>query len=349
MTRRSVAWLALMLVVPLELARASQPWRVTDYSMSEQARVNGPHVLLIYDMEGLSGQSDIRSSEPEQAAYPQGRRLLTDDVNAVIRGLFAGGAKVVSVADGHGGGVIDVLTDELDARARMITRKSHDVYAAVAQPEAIDAIVAIGMHARSGSGGFWAHTYTWGLDLAINGQPVSESVLLAMAYGEIGVPLILVSGDDVLGRSLRQLPWVEYVTVKQSSGPATTVPIPLPQARNLLTQGAQRAVERLSQAKVIRVTTPVKVAARAVAPWSMSWLGDLPGVDYRDNTVWFAAANFPAAYRGIKGIGAALIYSYYDVMEQVIGELPSRRDIELRLANEYNRLWLEAETAKPGK
>lgn len=48
---------------------------------------DGPRVLLIYDMEGLSGQDDIDSFAPVNAAYAHGQRLLTDDVNAVIDGL----------------------------------------------------------------------------------------------------------------------------------------------------------------------------------------------------------------------------------------------------------------------
>lgn len=329
---------------------ASPAWRVTDYSMTQRVRDTGPHILLIYDMEGLAGQTDIRSSEPEQAEYAQGRRLLTDDVNAVIRGLFEGGAKAVSVADGHGGGMIDVLTDQLDPRAKMVTGSASDVYAAKTDPAAPDAFVAVGMHARSGSGGFWAHTYTWGFSVALNGQPVSEAELLAMAYGEIGVPLIMVSGDDMLGAGLRPMSWVQYATVKRSSGPAATVAIPLPEARRALTEAARRAVEKLPAARIVRVAAPVSVTAAAVAPWSLSSLGDLPGIDYRDNAVRFVATDFPSAYRGIKGVSAALIYTYYDAMEQAIARLPNRRELELHLANEYNRLWLQAETGPaPGK
>lgn len=55
-------------------------------------------------MEGLSGQDDPYSFLYGHPEYPRGQRLLIQDVNAVIEGLFAGGAGSVTVADGHGSG-----------------------------------------------------------------------------------------------------------------------------------------------------------------------------------------------------------------------------------------------------
>ncbi|HEV8214475.1 MAG TPA: M55 family metallopeptidase, partial [Gemmatimonadaceae bacterium] len=57
-------------------------------------------ILVYHDMEGLSGQDDWRTflfSHPEK--YPEGQKLLAADVNAVIDGLFAGGATQVDVVD----------------------------------------------------------------------------------------------------------------------------------------------------------------------------------------------------------------------------------------------------------
>lgn len=85
----------------------------------------GPRVLVYHDMEGLSGQSDpnsFRFAHPE--AYAEGRELLTADVNAVVEGLFEGGAAVVHVVDAHGSGnpEPDILLDRLDPRAEMVFR-----------------------------------------------------------------------------------------------------------------------------------------------------------------------------------------------------------------------------------
>lgn len=324
---------------------ATAPWT----AVPAPRPANGPRVLLIYDMEGLSGQNDISSAEPEQVvAYAHGRRLLTDDVNAVVRGLFDGGAKSVTILDGHGGGnrVIDVLMDEVDPRAKVITQAPLDAYSDPVKPDAYDAMVAVGMHPRSGSGGFWAHTYTYGIEIVFNGRAVSESEFLALAYGAADIPLIFVSGDDVLGESLKPLTWVEYVAVKKSTGPDSAELYPVPEMHKALAAGAKRAMKRLGGAKVLKLSLPAEVTVRAIKPWDMSWLGNVPGVNYKDNAVTFTAQSVPAAYRSIKTLSSTTVFNYYDAIEKAVHDLPNARDIELQLENEYKRLWLEAERGR---
>src|SRR6185503_21269594 len=89
------------------------------------AQQRGVRILLLHDMEGLSGQDDWREMSfgyPEQ--YAKGRQKLTDDVNATIEGLVAGGATKIDVVDGHGSGNSepDLLLDKMDKRAQMVYR-----------------------------------------------------------------------------------------------------------------------------------------------------------------------------------------------------------------------------------
>src|SRR5262245_43771923 len=74
-------------------------------------------ILLLHDMEGLTGQDDWREISfgyPEQ--YAKGRQKLLDDVNATIEGLVAGGATKIDVVDGHGSGnqEPDLMLDKMD-------------------------------------------------------------------------------------------------------------------------------------------------------------------------------------------------------------------------------------------
>lgn len=328
----------------------AEPWVTAPYEMTRDAKAHGPRILLVYDMEGVSGQDDIRTAEPEfPEAYARGRRLLTDDVNAVVKGLFAGGARTVTIIDGHGGGnrQIDVLIPEIDSRAEVIQRVPVDAYADLASPGAYDAVVAVAMHPKSLSKGFFAHTYTYGTEIALNGSAISESEMLALAYGVAGIPLIFVSGDDVLGESLKPMPWLEYVTVKKSTSPTTATLMPVPDMHKSLEAGARRAVQRLAGAKLVKAPATLEVTVRVSKPWDASWLRDLPGVRYVDNGVAFTATDFPAAYRGIKASTSAVIMvTYYGTMEEFIGKLPNHADIERRLADEYDRLWLEGEQGK---
>src|SRR5947207_15468503 len=100
-------------------------------------------VLVLHDMEGLSGEDDWRefvSSYPD--LYAKGRQLLTDDVNAVIAGLVAGGATTIDVVDGHGSGNPDpdLLLDQLDRHAKMVERDHpFDPYVDLVAPNVYDA------------------------------------------------------------------------------------------------------------------------------------------------------------------------------------------------------------------
>src|SRR5688572_15284365 len=112
-------------------------------------------VLVYHDMEGLSGQDDYRTfnySHPEH--YAKGQEYLAGDINAVVDGLFAGGATKVEIVDAHGSGnpSPDLMPAKLDPRATQLTRDSaFRQYVDVVAPDAYDAIVAVGMHAKTGS------------------------------------------------------------------------------------------------------------------------------------------------------------------------------------------------------
>lgn len=314
-------------------ANAAEPWSVE----TPKTQAKAPHVLVIYDMEGLAGQDDIDSFVPSHPAYAKGQRLLTDDVNAVVDGLFAGGASAVSVADGHGGSTqIDILTQELDRRAKMVDRwhSSGDNYAAVA---------IVGMHASSGSGGFAAHTWTAGVEFAINGQALNEAQLIALTQGEHGIPLIFVSGDDRLGAEMRSLPWVRYVEVKKATGLESAELYPLKQTREKMRSGAADALRGLPQARVIKATRPVAVTVTAFSPASLSWLADMPGIQYRDQAVSFTAPDAEAAYKGMQAIGTAAMYGYSDALFRALQKHPDAKRIELDAIAEWDQKWATSE------
>lgn len=109
----------------------------------------GPiRVLVYHDMEGLAGQTypaTFRFSHQE--AYPQGREYLVADLNAVIAGLFDGGATQVDVVDAHGSGnpEPDVITAKLDPRAKQLFRdQPFRQYVDLVAPDVYDAVVGSG-------------------------------------------------------------------------------------------------------------------------------------------------------------------------------------------------------------
>ena len=75
-------------------------------------------ILIACDMEGITGVVNWDQVTPGHDEYTRFRKIMTQDVNAAVKGAYDGGATEVIVADGHWNGT-NILVEELDARARL--------------------------------------------------------------------------------------------------------------------------------------------------------------------------------------------------------------------------------------
>ena len=324
----------------------SEPWTLED---SEPDTDDGIRVLIIHDMEGLTGQSDPTSFSFGTDLYPSGQVWLAGDINAVVDGLFAGGATEVVIADGHGSGNPDpdLRTDLLDERATQIIREEpFDTYFDLPESEEIDAVAVVGMHAKTGSGGFASHTFTLGIDLLINGQPITETELVALSWGRVGVPVIFASGDDRLRGDLQTMPWIEFVTVKDADGADNAVTRPVPEARADLREGAKRAVEKLASAKAMRVSAPIFASLHAVPPANLRFLEGVPGVDYRDDTYTFLAGDMREAYDGLVALVGLARVGYTSLLQEVVAGRADGGDIFTAYGDALRRRWFDQESGR---
>jgi D-amino peptidase len=325
---------------------AGEPWVIEDAQVNSD---DGIRVLVLHDMEGLSGQDDPRTFDFGTDEYPLGQDLLVGDVNAVIDGLFAGGATEVHVVDGHGSGNPDpdIPPDRLDERAEQVSRDERfDAYVDLVEPAAYDAVVVVAMHAKTGSGGFASHTYTLGMDIILNGESITETEFVALSWGRVDVPVIFASGDDRLAGDLRDMTWIEYVTVKEATSANTAIPRPLDEARADLRAGAQRAVENLRQAKLMKITTPVTTTLRVVPPASLEAMEGFPGVDYAENSVTFVAADLAEAYEGLGAIIGVATRGYTSVLGEVIRAHPDAAGIREAYGEALMARWFDVESGR---
>jgi D-amino peptidase len=58
-------------------------------------------ILITADMEGITGVTTWDQVTPGHAEYERFRKLMTQDINAAIRGACDAGAQEVIVVDGH--------------------------------------------------------------------------------------------------------------------------------------------------------------------------------------------------------------------------------------------------------
>ncbi len=294
-----VFFLALLMIYgPVVLGgEADTAWQIETPSSAD---ASAPRILVYHDMEGLSGQDDPNSYFFSKPEYAQGQEMLAADINAVVAGLFEGGAGSVHIVDGHGSGnpEPDLRTDLLDPRAKQVFRQTRfDAYLDLTEADAYDAIAVVGMHAKTGSGGFASHTITLGMAVYFNGQSITETELIGLSWGRVGTPVIFASGDDRLAGDLRErMPWLEMVTVKTATGGGDANPRPVEEARTDLRRGAQRAVANLGNARSMRINTPVQTSLEAVPPASLRMLKGVPGVNYADGRVSFEAPDLATAY-----------------------------------------------------
>jgi D-amino peptidase len=214
-------------------------------------------VFLSVDMEGISGL--VRWSDVVRRGldYDRNRRLLTLEANAAIAGAFEGGAEAVVVEENHGvEDLCNLLMDEIDPRCRVVRGAGRPTATTMAGLDAeIGVVLLVGHHARAGSfPGIMAHTVSYERFQAVrlSGSDVGESEIFAIRAGELGVPVGLITGDQIVIEQLRKrVPDVEAVEVKRALSHVSGDVIPPARAREDVRAGAARAVSRARRGEFV--------------------------------------------------------------------------------------------------
>jgi D-amino peptidase len=190
-------------------------------------------VYISVDMEGISGVNSDNQTSAAGVEYGRARKLMVEDANAAIRGAFEGGATDVLVNDSHGS-QRNLLPEDLDPRARLISHsfKRHGMMEGL--DESYDAVVFVGYHAKASSPrGIFAHTGSGVLtDVQVNGLSVGEGGMNAILAQWFGVPVVVVTGDDVAVEQQKEtVPDVRGVVVKRAINSRAVELRPLAEAR----------------------------------------------------------------------------------------------------------------------
>ena len=159
---------SLRMVVDAETARGPQPstgWDsrsprlvIVDTTPGDAAR----RVMIWVDMEGIAGieaWDQVTGGKPQ---YEEGRRLMTGEVNAAVRGAKAAGADDIIVVDCHGAGgsynFKSLITERLEGGATYVLGHAWCRYVEPLK-EGCDAALLVGAHAMAGTpDGVMCHT-----------------------------------------------------------------------------------------------------------------------------------------------------------------------------------------------
>ena len=226
-------------------------------------------ILIAADMEGITGVVHWDQVMPGQQEYSRFCKLMTGDVNAAIRGAFAGGATSVMVTDGHNNGR-NILIEELDTRATLNSGSPSPLSMVQGVDQDVDGVMFVGYHARMGAVNAILD-HTWSDErvsgLWINGQAFGEAGLNGVVCGHFNVPVIMASGDQTLCAEVQEFfgNRIEVAEVKKAAGRMSAECLPPEVTASLIEKAARRAVINLKNKKApkpFKVTKPINLTVK---------------------------------------------------------------------------------------
>lgn len=245
----------------------------------------GPRILIVADMEGLTGVVTSDQLSPDGFEYERFRSIMTAEVLAAMAGARAAGATDFLVSDSHGNGQ-NLLIGEFPEDVRIIRSWPRPLGMLQGVDQAIDGVIFIGFHASTANpDGVRAHTMSSAnlTDLRIGGQSVSEAVWGAAIAGHFNVPVLMLSGDDAIAEEARRtLPDLETAIVKRALSFHSADTLTPAAGQRLIRETAERAVRRIGKIQPYRVKTPVSVTVSFKNYQPSQVLAGLPGFDRTD-------------------------------------------------------------------
>ena len=181
-------------------------------------------VYISADLEGITGVSKWEETEKGGYNYEEYRKQMTKEVIAACEGAIEAGADYIMVKDAHDDGK-NLITSMLPKGIKVISGWSNHPYGMVeGLDESFDAVVLIGYHSGSSSNGSpLAHTLYPEIikNITINGENANEFMIHAYACYMVGVPIVAVSGDGDLMRTVKAFnPTIKTVAVQEGFGGA---------------------------------------------------------------------------------------------------------------------------------
>ena len=248
-------------------------------------------VHVISDMEGIAGIVKWQQTKGGDPMYEEGRRLYTEEINAAVRGAKAAGATEIVVMDCHGAGggwnFNSLVPDLLDPDCEYVVQEEWTSYTGFLE-SGCEAALFVGMHAMNGEQyGVLNHTVSgqeW-QNLSFNGTLVGETGINAALCGTWGVPVLLVTGDRATCDEARALlgNGLTTVAVKEGLGQYSARQFPARRAREMVEQGAERALRDLGVVEPYNPGSPCTIEVEYKVSSAVDKLRRARGVEIVDS------------------------------------------------------------------
>ncbi|MDD8020309.1 MAG: M55 family metallopeptidase [Acidobacteriota bacterium] len=240
---------------------------ITTFLASGQAQEKGTtlvkkplKVFVSVDMEGIWGVVHGNQCSADSSEYQLARKWMVEDTNAVITGLFAGGATEVVVNDSHGS-MRNIIASELAPRAMLISGSPKPFSMMEGIDSSFQACVFVGYHARAGSApAILDHTISGAViySIKINGIEIPELGINGAIAGYYHVPVVLLTGDTKTGQQAKEILGNEIVAVpvKEAVGRFAARNYPREKVLADLKEGARKAISSLDKFKPYELKSP---------------------------------------------------------------------------------------------
>jgi D-amino peptidase len=201
-------------------------------------------LFVAIDLEGVSGVVAEADTERSGPAADQARRHMRADLDAVVAGCLAAGAREIVVCDAHDHGRNldpDGLPDEVVLVAGSPTPGSM----LQGLGPGFDGALFVGYHARAGTAGaVLEHTWNYKVfSASFGGLEVGEFGLGALVAGHHAVPAVYLSGDDKAAAEAAALvPGIVTTVVKRGITRLAAELLPPASARARMRADVERAL-----------------------------------------------------------------------------------------------------------
>lgn len=188
-------------------------------------------LFISVDMEGMPGISNFSQQTLDRSEFRSSIynyvKWLVESIQKTSRNLEV---EVITICDSHASGT-NLLYSEvslLDNRINLISGTHRDQFMMATLDSSYSHVFLIGYHAGHGGLGYkngnMGHTFSSKTihRMFINDIIVNETIVNSIFAKDIGVPVVLVTGDDILKEQLidaGMIPTIQYVTNKISLSP----------------------------------------------------------------------------------------------------------------------------------
>ncbi len=283
---KSCEWaLCSVLLFALSPALAQEPPGAPEQqpaAPAETAAEDGLKIYISADMEGIAGVVTGEQLGPGGFEYERFREFMTAEVNACIAAAREAGATEFLVSDSHGNGQ-NLLIEKLPKDVMVVRSWPRPLGMMAGIDRSFDGAILLGYHASTANErGVRAHTFSSANVTAfrLNGTSMSEAGMSAAIAGHFGVPVIMVSGDQVaVAETQVILGDVEGAIVKYAMGFHSARTLTPAAAVDVIAQATRAAIARIDEFEPYVVKTPVQLELGLKNYRPVELLGYLPGVE----------------------------------------------------------------------